>query len=87
MTDKENNLLQKIGSLEKELEDEKNKTSNSGLEKLYNKINNLESLLELERNRNKFKKEEVENPFKDKPKSSINWVPKEERNKDLYGES
>jgi hypothetical protein len=84
---KEKDLLEKIKKLEDDLELEKNKTSNSGLEKLYNKINNLESLLELERNRNKFKKEEVEKPFNDKPKSSINWIPKEERNKDIYGES
>lgn len=83
--DKEKDLLNKVVLLEKDLELEKLKTSNSGLGKLYDQINNLEAMLEIERNRNKAKKEQ-ENPFGDKQKSSINWVPKEDRNKNLYGE-
>jgi hypothetical protein len=84
VSDKEKDLSNKIILLEKDLELEKLKTSNSGLTKLYDQINNLESMLELERNRNKAKKEQ-ENPFGDKPKSSINWVSKEDRN-NIYGE-
>jgi hypothetical protein len=83
--DKEKDLLNKVTLLEKDLELEKLKTSNSGLGKLYDQINNLEAMLEIERNRNKAKKEQ-ENPFGDKQKSSISWVPKEDRNKNLYGE-
>jgi hypothetical protein len=85
VNDKEKDLSHKITLLEKDLELEKLKTSNSGLTKLYGQINNLEAMLEIERNRNKTKKEQ-ENPFGDKPKNSINWVPKEDRNKNLYGE-
>lgn len=86
ISEKEKDLSNKIALLEKDLELEKLKTSNSGLTKLYDQINNLESMLEIERNRNKAKKEQ-ENPFNDRPKSSINWVSKEDRNKNLYGES
>jgi len=78
-------LLIKISSLEEQLKQEKIKTSTSGLDKLYQKIENLEALLEIERNRNKFKKTD-ENPFGDKPKSAINWVHTENKNRDLYGE-
>lgn len=69
-----------------QLTTEKSKTSNSELGKLYQRIENLESLLEIERNRNKARKE-VDNPFNDFSKNAISWVPKETRdNKDLYGE-
>jgi hypothetical protein len=84
ISDREKDLTNKVALLEKDLELEKLKTSNSGLGKLYDQINNLESLLEIERNRNKATKER-ENPFGDKPKSSINWVSKEDRN-NIYGE-
>ena len=77
-------LLTKIEKLEKQLLSEKSRTSDSELGKLYQKIENLEALLEIEKNRNKAKKE-VENPFGDKPRSSINWVSKDKR-EDLYGE-
>ena len=85
ISDREKDLTNKVALLEKDLELEKLKTSNSGLTKLYDQINNLESMLEIERNRNKTRKEQ-ENPFGDKPKSSINWVSKEDRNKNIYGE-
>ena len=78
-------LLTKIDKLEKQVIAEKSKTSDSELGKLYQKIENLEALLEIEKNRNKVKKE-VENPFGDKPKSSITWVSRDERENDLYGE-
>jgi len=80
-------LLTKIDSLTLELSKEKEKVSNSEINKLYQKINNLESLIELEKNRNTTQKKEV-NPFDDKTKSTINWVSKEDRDgkTDLYGE-
>lgn len=78
-------LLVKIGSLEGELKSEKEKTSNSELGKLYQQITNLENLLKVERNRNIGRKEN-ENPFGDKPKNVINWVPKENRGDNLYNE-
>jgi hypothetical protein len=78
-------LLVKIGYLENELKSEKEKTSNSELGKLYQQINNLENLLKVERNRNAGRKEN-ENPFGDKPRNVINWVPKENRGDNLYNE-
>ena len=69
---------------EEELEESEEKHSDS-VEKILQKIENLEALLEIEKNRNKAKKE-VENHFGDKPKSSITWVSKDKRNNDLYGE-
>jgi hypothetical protein len=86
LSDKEKDLSVKITLLEKDLEMEKLKTSNSGLNKLYQQIDNLKSLLELEKNRNKHSKE-TENPFNDVSKNRINWVSKDEiNNKNLYGE-
>ena len=80
-------LLTKIDSLTLELSKEKEKVSNSEINKLYQKINNLESLIELEKNRNTTQKKET-NPFDDKTKSTINWVSKEDRGekKNLYDE-
>ena len=80
-------LLTKIDSLTLELSKEKEKVSNSEIDKLHQKISNLESLLELEKNRNTTQKKEV-NPFGDKAKTTINWVTKEDRDgkTDLYGE-
>jgi hypothetical protein len=84
--DKYKDLITKNTFLEKDLELEKNKTSNSELVKLYEKIDNLQKLLEIEKNRNKANVK-VENPFGEKQNGKINWVPKETReNKDLYGE-
>ena len=57
ISDREKDLTNKVSLLEKDLELEKMKTSNSGLGKLYDEINNLKSLLEVERNRNKARKE------------------------------
>jgi len=68
-----------------ELDKEKTKVSNSELNKLYQKIQNLESLLEIEKNRSK-PKIDITNPFNDKPKDVIKWVPQERDNKDLYNE-
>lgn len=86
VSDREKDLTNKVALLQKDLELEKIKTSNSGLGKLYDEISNLKSLLEVERNRNKARKDQ-DNPFGDKQKSSINWVSKDERdNKNLYGE-
>lgn len=86
LNDKEKDLSVKITLLEKDLEMEKLKTSNSGLNKLYQQIDNLKSLLEIEKNRNKNTKQ-VENPFNDVSKNSISWVSKDEiNNKNLYGE-
>jgi hypothetical protein len=68
------------------LENELSSTSKERLLELYEKINNLEDLLEIERNRNSSKLK-IDNPFNEKHKSSINWVPKEKReNNDLYNE-
>jgi hypothetical protein len=78
-------LLTKIEELNKELKIEKEKTSNSELGKLYQKISNLESLLEVEKNRSK-PKIEITNPFNDKPKDVIKWIPQEKDKKDLYDE-
>jgi len=79
-------LLVKLETLESDLKLEKEKTTNSELGKLYQKIQNLETLLAVEKNRNKVKIE-TENPFGDKQKNAINWVGKEDRNKNnLYGE-
>jgi hypothetical protein len=55
--DKEKDLNNKITLLEKDLEIERLKTSKSELGKLYQEIENLKALLELEQNRNKYKKE------------------------------
>jgi len=68
-----------------ELDKEKTKVSNSELNKLYQKIQNLESLLEVEKNRSK-PKIDITNPFNDKPKDVIKWVPQEKDDKDLYNE-
>ena len=76
---------EEIDSLSTQLEQEKAKSSNTELNKLYQKINNLESLLELEKNRNK-PKLDTSNPFNDKPKDVIKWVPQEKNNNDLYNE-
>ena len=79
-------LLVKLETLESDLKLEKEKTANSELGKLYQKIQNLETLLAVEKNRNKVKVE-TENPFGDKQKNAINWVGKEDRDKNnLYGE-
>lgn len=78
-------LLVKIETLEGELKTEKDKTSGSELGKLYQKIQRLEDLLEIEKNRNK-PKIDTTNPFGDKPKDVIKWVPQEKKDKDLYGE-
>jgi hypothetical protein len=80
-------LLTKIDSLTLDLSKEKEKVSNSEIDRLHQKISNLESLLELEKNRNTTQKKEV-NPFGDKAKTTINWVTKEDRDgkTDLYGE-
>ena len=79
------NIKKERDSLASELEVEKGKTNNSELNKLYQKISNLESLLEIEKNRNK-PKIETTNPFNDKPKDVIKWVSQEKNNKDLYNE-
>ncbi len=78
-------LLVKLETLEKELKLEKEKTSGSELGKLYQKIQRLEDLLEIEKNRNK-PRIDTSNPFGDKPKDVIKWVPQEKKDKDLYGE-
>lgn len=78
-------LLLKIEMLESELKKEKDKTSGSELGKLYQKIQRLEDLLEIEKNRNK-PKIDTTNPFGDKPKDVIRWVPQEKKSNDLYGE-
>jgi hypothetical protein len=80
-------LLTKIDSLTLDLSKEKEKVSNSEIDRLHQKISNLESLLELEKNRNTTQKKET-NPFGDKAKTTINWVSKEDRGekKNLYDE-
>jgi len=78
-------LLVKLETLERELKLEKEKTSGSELGKLYQKIQRLEDLLEIEKNRNK-PRIDTSNPFGDKPKDVIKWVPQEKKDKDLYGE-
>lgn len=80
-------LLAKIESLNLELTEERKKVSNSEINKLYQQINNLEALLELEKNRNLNHKKET-NPFGDKIKTAINWITKEDREekKNLYDE-
>lgn len=85
MGEKVTELIKERDSLINGLEQERSKTSNTELNKLYQKISNLESLLELEKNRNK-PKLDTSNPFNDKPKDVIKWVPQEKNNNDLYNE-
>lgn len=77
--------FQEVNNLKEELEKEKSKTSNGELNKLYQKIQRLEDLLEIEKNRNKSRIDNT-NPFGDKPKDVIKWVSQEKKDKDLYGE-
>lgn len=79
------NIKKERDSLLKQLEEEKSKTSNGELNKLYQKIQRLEDLLEIEKNRNKSRIDNT-NPFGDKPKDVIKWVSQEKKNKDLYNE-
>jgi len=79
------NIKKERDSLLKQLEEEKSKTSNGELNKLYQKIQRLEDLLEIEKNRNK-PRLDTTNPFGDKPQDVIKWVSQEKKGKDLYNE-